>query len=172
VFHLTSDGRMLTFETLGPGDPIAAVAALAGSRYPAHVEASSAATVVWLPREALFALLEHSPAVARGIVADLARRVVDFTTVATSLAMDVPARLAAFLFQRALSTGRSTSSGLVVDIGMTKTDLASALGTVPETLSRALARLRDDGAIEVRGRQVLVKDVGLLARMGSGYSDQ
>lgn len=169
VYHLGADGRELTFETLGSGDPIGVVAALAGSRYPATVEAATDVTIAWLPRDALFELIEAQPKLARTVIADLARRVIIFTEVATTLSMDVPSRLSAFLFQRALASGRTTADGLVVDLGMTKGELASALGTVPETLSRALGRLRDDGVIEVRTRDVLVKDVGALARLGSGY---
>lgn len=169
IYHLGADGRELTFETVTSGEPIGAVAALAGSRYPATVEAATDATIAWLPRETLFELIESQPSVARSLVADLARRVVNFTEVATTLSMDVPSRVAGFLFQRALAGGHTTSDGLVVGLGMTKGELAAALGTVPETLSRALARLRDDGVLEVRGREVVVKDVGALARLGSGY---
>lgn len=172
VYHLGADGRALTFETAGKGEAIAAVAALAGTRYPATIEASTDATIAWLPREALFELLESHPALARTIVADLANRVVNLTAVATSLSLDVPARLASYLFQRALAVGDPTPAGLVVDLGMTKTELASALGTVPETLSRALGRLRDEGVLVVRARDVIVNDVGALARLGSGYSER
>jgi CRP-like cAMP-binding protein len=171
VYHLNADGRAITFETAGAGEPIAAVAALAGARYPANVEAATPVTVAWLDREALFDLMEEQPAVARAMVSDLATRVLDFTAVVTSMSMDVPSRLAAYLFQRSLAVGRTTPAGLLVDLGMSKAELASSLGTVPETLSRALARLRDDGVLEVRTRDVLVKDVGALARMGSGYSE-
>ena len=171
VYHLGADGRVLTFETTGKGSPLGAVAALAGTRYPATIEATTAATIAWLPREALFDLIESRPALLRALVTDLANRVVNMTAVATSLSLDVPSRLAAYLFQRALAVGEPTSAGLIVGLGMTKTELASALGTVPETLSRALARLRDDGVLEVRARDVLVRDVGALARLGSGYSE-
>lgn len=172
VYHLGADGRALTFETAGKGEAFAAVAALAGTRYPASIEAATDAVVAWLPREALFGLIESRPALARSVVADLANRVVNLTAVATSLSLDVPARLAAYLFQRALAVGDSTPTGLVVDLGMTKAELASALGTVPETLSRALARLRDEGVLEVRARDVVIRDVGALARLGSGYSER
>jgi CRP-like cAMP-binding protein len=172
VYHLGADGRALTFETAGKGEAVAAVAALAGTRYPATIEAATDAVIAWLPRESLFALIESRPQLARTIVADLANRVVNLTAVATSLSLDVPARLAGYLFQRALAVGDSTAAGLVVDLGMTKSELASALGTVPETISRALARLRDDGVLDVRARDVIVKDVGALARLGSGYSER
>ena len=171
VYHSGADGRELTFETAGSGDAVAAVAALSGSRYPASIEAATDTRIAWLPRQALFELIETQPAVARSLVADLAARVVNLTSVATALSMDVPARLAAYLFQRFLAVGRVTADGLVIDLGMSKTDLASALGTVPETLSRAFARLRDDGVVEVRGRTVVVLDVRALAQMGSGYSE-
>lgn len=171
VYHLGADGRELTFETVGAGEPIAAVAALAGSRYPANIEAATDATIAWLPREALFEMIEAQPALARSLVADLASRVLNLTAVATTLSMDVPSRLAGFLFQRSLAAGMATPEGLVVELGMSKTELASALGTVPETLSRAFARLRDEGVVEVRGHDVIVLDVGALARTGSGYTE-
>lgn len=171
AFYLGADGKQITFETMETGDPIAAVAALAGARYPAHVEAATPATIAELPSEELFALLEHEPQVARTLIADLAGRVVNFTSVIHTLALDVPSRLARYLFQRALQTGSPTSRGLDIDLGMKKGELALALGTVPETLSRAFAKLKDEGLVEVHGARVTILDVRALATLGSGYEE-
>lgn len=171
VFHMGADGKQITFEDLGASDPIAAVAALAGGRYPANIEASTDGTIAWLPRESLYTLLAAEPAVAQSLIAGLASKVVNFTAVVQTLALDVPSRLARYLFQKALASGETTTEGLRVDLGMTKTELAASLGTVPETLSRAFARLRDEEIVEVQGRTVIVFDVGALARMGSGYEE-
>lgn len=172
IYHLGAEGRELTFETVSTGEPIAAVAALAGTRLPATIEAATQATVAWLPREAIFELIESQPAVVRTLITDLANRVANYTAVASSFSLDVPARLAAYLFQRALSSGQPVEGGLLVDLGMSKSELASALGTVPETLSRALGRLRDEGVLSVRTKDVLVRDVGALAKLGAGYSEE
>jgi CRP/FNR family transcriptional regulator, dissimilatory nitrate respiration regulator len=172
IYHLGADGRLITFETLEAGDPVAAVAALAGGRYPAHAETVTPATVAWLSRDALFDLLEAEPAVARDLMTDLANRVVNFTAVVQTLALDVPARLARYLFQRALAVGSPKPGGLEVDLGMPKSELASALGTVPETLSRAFGKLRDEGLVEVHGKRVTVLDVRGLAALGSGYAEE
>ena len=111
------------------------------------------------------------PAIAPLDGADLGCRLVNLSSVVQTLALDVPARLARYLFQRSLAVGEATAEGLRVSLGMPKSDLAASLGTVPETLSRALGRLRDDGILEVRGNDVLVLDVGALARLGSGYEE-
>ncbi len=171
VFHLQADGRSITLETVESGEPFAAVAALAGGRNPANVEAATDATIAWLDREALFTLMAEEPAVARSLIADLASRVVNLTAVVQTLALDVPGRLARYLFQRALAVGEATPEGLKVSLGMSKAELAASLGTVPETLSRAFARLRDDDVVAVRGADVIVFDVGALARLGSGYDE-
>lgn len=171
VFHLGADGRSITFESVGAGEPVAAFAALAGSRYPATAETATPATIAWIDRGDVLGLATDDAAVARDIIADLAGRVVDFTSVVTTLSLDVPARLARYLFHRALAAGTATPEGLVVDLGMTKTELAAALGTVPETLSRALGRLKEQDLVTVRAREVVIHDVGALARLGSGYEE-
>lgn len=171
VFHLGADGRSITYETVDSGGALAAVAALAGGRYPATIDAATAVTVAWLPREALFELMTAEPTVSRTMIADLASRVVNLTSVVQTLALDVPARLARYLFQRSLAVGEATGDGLRVSLGMSKSELAASIGTVPETLSRALGRLRDENILEVRGSDVLIFDVGALARLGSGYEE-
>jgi CRP/FNR family transcriptional regulator len=156
-------------ETVEAGAAVTPVAALAGSRYPAMVDAATPATIAWLPRAALFEVLDDEPAIARALIADLSERVVNLTNVVQTLALDVPARLARYLFQRSLAVGETTAEGLRVTLGMPKMELAASLGTVPETLSRALGKLRDEGVLTVRGAEVIVLDVGALARLGSGY---
>jgi CRP/FNR family transcriptional regulator len=171
VFHLGADGRTILLESMDRGDAFLAVAALSGGRYPAHADAATPSTIAWFTREDVFGLLTTEPAVAEAIIADLADRVVNLTRVVQTLALDVPGRLARYLFQRSLAAGEATTDGLLVSLGMSKTDLAASLGTVPETLSRALGKLRDDGVIEVRGADVVVLDVGALARLGSGWEE-
>lgn len=171
VFYLGADGRQITFETVASGEPLAAVAAIAGARYPANIEATTAATVACIPTEALFDLLSAEPQVARTLITDLAGRVVNFTSVVTTLALDVPGRVSRYVFQRALQSGHPTSQGLEVTLGMKKGELAMALGTVPETLSRAFARLKEDGILEVHGQTVTIFDMRALAALGSGYEE-
>ncbi len=171
VFSLSPEGRRVTLESVGAGEPLGALAALSGGRYPFNIDAATPGTIAWLPRKALLDLIARQPDVARDLISDLAGRVVHFTSVVQTLTLDVPSRLARYLFQRALQTGKPAPSGLQVDLGMRKNELAEALGTVPETLSRAFARLKADGILVVRGSEVTVLDIRALAALGSGFSE-
>jgi CRP-like cAMP-binding protein len=171
VYALSPEGRRVTLETIASGEPLGALAALSGGRYPYNIEATTPATIAWLTRQALFDLLAAEPDVARDLITDLAGRVVHFTGMVQTLTLGVPSRLARYLFQRALQTGRKTPAGLELDLGMRKTELAEALGTVPETLSRAFAKLKGEGVLTMSGSTVTVLDVRLLAALGSGMGD-
>jgi CRP/FNR family transcriptional regulator len=171
VYYAGADGRQITFETIETGEPFGAVGALAGTRHPANVDAATAATVALVPAQALFALLDAEPNVARTLIADLAGRVVSFTGVVANLSLDVQGRVARYVLHRALKGGRPTSRGLEVSLGMKKGELAMALGTVPETLSRAFSKLAADGVMEVSGQLVTILDMRALAALSSGYEE-
>ncbi|NTW29360.1 MAG: Crp/Fnr family transcriptional regulator [Coriobacteriia bacterium] len=171
IYHLNASGRQITFETAETGDPVAAVAALAQSRFPANIETATSGTIASVPAKSLYTLLDEEPAIARTLITDLANRVVNFTSVVSTLTLDVPSRVAGYLFQRALQTGKPVRGGLDVDLGIKKGELATALGTTAESLSRAFAKLRDDGVLEVQGQRVTVFDVHALAELASGYTE-
>jgi len=98
-------GDACPIETAEPGEPTrrTRTSLLRVGRYPFNIDAVTSGTIAWLPRQALFALLDLEPGVARDLVSTSPGRVVHFTSVVQSLTLDVPSRLARYLFQRALS---------------------------------------------------------------------
>ena len=72
---------------------------------------------------------------------------------------DVPSRLARYLLD--LARGRQAA----VELPISKSQLASNLGTVSETLSRTLRKLSDDDLIRVTGKRVEVLDVERLEEL-------
>ena len=171
-YQLSADGRRLLFKAGGRGDHVGFVPAVAGSRHSFYFEATSAATVAWFPRAALLTLMDEEPAVGRALLTMFADWLNLSMHTNRTLALDVPSRVANYLFGRCLAVGRSVPEGLSVALGMSKTDLASYLNTAPETLSRAFAKLTAEGLVEVRGRSVIVRDVGGLARRGEGLFEE
>jgi len=72
---------------------------------------------------------------------------------------EVPGRLASYLVYLAREQGRDEE----VTLPVSKGQLASLLGTIPETLSRILAKMSGNGLITVHGRSIRLRDLeGLM----------
>lgn len=127
-------------------------------------QAWSLATVAELPREPLWALLAHHPALARRFIQGLAREVQALAVNTHELMhKDAPARLAQWLHERC-ETARNGAQA-VVQLPMRKRDIASQLAITPETLSRLMRTFTRQGVIEVAGYTVRVLDVPALGRL-------
>ena len=170
-YQLSADGHHLLFKAGERGDNVGLPATISGGRYPFYFEAATDCRIAWFRRGDLFELLDAEPQVAVGMLMKFADWLMDVLRTNRNLAMDVPSRVANYLFGRAMAAGTPSPEGLSVPLGLYKSDLASYLNTVPETLSRAFATLSSEGLIEVHGRTIIVLDVGGLARRGEGLGE-
>jgi CRP/FNR family transcriptional regulator len=162
VFKLSPKGREQTLMIMGRGDPIGEVAVLSGEAYPASAEALEPSEVLYIPRQAFLDLVAREPEVAMRLLAALSERLRSFASLIEDLSLkDVSERLAAHL----LSLAGKDPSERVVQLDLSKSQLAAAVGTVPETLSRAFQQLARAGAVRTKGRTVHIEDRALLERV-------
>jgi CRP/FNR family transcriptional regulator, dissimilatory nitrate respiration regulator len=162
VFKSSSQGRAQTLMIMGPGEPIGEVAALSGESYPATAETLETTETFYIPRDAFVELIRSQPEVALRLLAELSARLRAFASLIEDLSLKgVTERLAAYLLALASESG----PGETLELGISKGELAAAVGTVPETLSRAFQQLRRAGAAETKGRRVVIKDRALLERV-------
>ena len=166
IFKLASDGKEQILHIPAHGEPFGEVPVFAGERFPAYAEALEDSQALFFPRPAFVSLIKKNPALVLNMMAVLARRLRRFTGMIESLSLkEVPGRLAAhFLY---LSERKEGSEELRLDIS--KNQLASLLGTIPETLSRILARMTKEGLIETVGqRQIRILDRAGLEELAEG----
>jgi CRP/FNR family transcriptional regulator len=157
VFRPGARGREQILHVVHPGESFGEAAIFDGRPFPACAQTIEASTLIAVPAEAFLGLLRGDSALTLRLLGGLAlwvRRLVDL--VEDLSLRDVQARLAGFLLREAAARSLDLRSGARIPIGTTKALLARRLGTVGETLSRALHKLQKDGAIRVSGRDVLV----------------
>lgn len=151
VFKLSLDGKEQILHIVGAKELLGAVSAFAGSPYPAHADAMESTKAFFLPRKKFLELIKKEPSVVMNMMANLSMRLQHFTKMIEDLSLkEVPGRLAAYLLYLCNRTG----CGDTIEIDISKGQLASLLGTIPETLSRILRKMSKKGILEVRGRNV------------------
>ncbi len=162
ISKLSPEGKEQILHLIGPGDPFGEVPMFAGGFFPANAVAIEDTELLFFSRERFVEMIARQPALAMNMLAFLAQRLIHLTRLVENLSLkDVNERLAAYLLS--LSEDQKTPGEVSLDIN--KGQLASLLGTIPETLSRILTRLHNDGLIEVSGRKIRIANRQALQMM-------
>jgi len=166
IYKLSPEGKEQILHVFGPGEAFGEVPVFSGRHFPAYAEAIEPSLVLFFPKEKFISLIKSEPMLALGMLADLSRRLRYFANLIENLSLkEVPGRLAAHLLY--LSERQEDSNELTLDLN--KTQLASLLGTIPETLSRILARMTKEGLIELLdNRQVRILDRESIEELANG----
>ncbi len=153
IFKLSPDGKEQILHIFGPGEPIGEVPVFAGENFPANAEAMEKSRLLFFPRDSFINLIKKNPSIAMNLLAILSKRLRRFTSLIEDLSLkEVPGRLAAYLLY--LSNQKSGAQEL--ELTITKTQLASLLGTIPETLSRILGKMSSQDLIESDGKRIRI----------------
>jgi CRP/FNR family transcriptional regulator len=166
ILKLSVEGKEHILHIFESGEPFGEVPVFAGEQFPAHAEAIAESRLLFFPIEDFINLIKQVPSLALNMLATLSARLRQFTIKIEHLSLkEVPGRLAAYLLYLSDERGEQDS----VHLSISKQQLASLLGTIPETLSRILAKMAKDGFIEMDGRHIVIIDrprLEELATMG------
>jgi CRP/FNR family cyclic AMP-dependent transcriptional regulator len=116
-----------------------------------------------IERRDLEALVRSSPEVGLRLARMLAAQLMLMEDRWADMAeKEVSARLAGVLYMLAESEGVMTSEGPIIPTRYTHHQLASMIGAQREAVTRAFAELQEGGCVEVKRRQVYIKDFDVL----------
>ena len=161
IYRTTADGQESVVHVFTRGDSFAEAAIFAGGQYPVSAAAASASRLLSIPAKPFLEVIEREPAVARNMLAAMSRHLRRLVTRLEQLqSHSATERVATFLVSLIHDGHGAQDLRLPID----KALLAARLGMQPETLSRALARLRKSG-IEIEGERIHVPDVERLRQL-------
>jgi CRP/FNR family transcriptional regulator len=166
IFKTSLEGKEQILHIYGPGNPFGEVPVFSGSKFPANALALVASRILFLPRKAFVDLIARHPSLSMNMLGELSMRLRQFTVQIENLSLkEVPSRLASYLIY--LAREQNTADRVTLEIS--KGQLASLLGTIPETLSRIFAKMSALSLIQVKGKQIALLDpAGLEALATTG----
>lgn len=165
IFKLSPEGKEQILHFAGPGESFGEVPVFAGGHFPAHAETIEKSRLFFFPRQFFLDLIKNDPSLAMNMLAELSMRLRRFTRLVEELSLkEVPGRLAAHLLYL---SGSKVDSG-ELELSITKGQLASLLGTIPETVSRILGRMSSQGLIKVQAKRIAILDRQALEDIAAG----
>jgi len=165
VFKTSPEGKEQILHLFETGECFGEVAVFTGQGYPANAQAESKSSLLYFPRAGFVELIRKEPSLALNMLAVLSMRLRRFAGLIEGLSLkEVPGRLAAYLLY--LSEKEKDACDLKLDIS--KGQLASLLGTIPETLSRILNKLNRLDLIQSDGSKITIVDRTALEELAAG----
>ncbi|PIE66886.1 MAG: transcriptional regulator [Deltaproteobacteria bacterium] len=155
IFKTSLDGKEQILHIYGPGNPFGEVPVFSGSRFPANAQALVKSQVIFLPRTDFVRLIAEHPSLSMNMLGELSMRLRQFTMQIENLSLkEVPSRLASYLTVLAEEQEGTDE----ISLSISKGQLASLLGTIPETLSRIFAKMTAQKLIRVEGKKIHILD--------------
>jgi len=156
VHRVSAAGKEQVIHVFRPVESFAEAALASAGGYPADARATEASAVVLVPKRDFVALLRSRPELALRMLGSMSQHLRVIVGLLDDLSLkDTETRVANWLLKQCPQPLGSGS--IVIELDRTKRVLAAELGATSETLSRTLAKFRDQGLIRVSGKTITVK---------------
>jgi len=164
IFKLSAKGDEQILHLYGPGETFGEAAMWGRGNYPAWADVTSDATLLAVTLQVLRRSIRDNAELAMGMLAGLSAKLREFNQLIEQLSLkEVPARLAGLLLVESRRAG-----SWKFRLRQTKRQLAAQLGTIPETLSRALGKMKAAGLIDVSGSKITLLKIDALEELADG----
>lgn len=183
-FYVVRDGRMQlsvsnaegvvkVLEIISPGGAFGHAVMFLRDPYPVDATALIDTHLVFVPATAVDRILDGDPAMARLMLASMAKRLqAKVQDIAALSLQSATQRIVAYVLGAMRDDGMRSGPSATVELPALKQVLASRLGMTPETFSRAMRTLSGAGLLSVDGSTVTIPDVGALDAYVTGATSK
>jgi CRP-like cAMP-binding protein len=163
-------GKDVVLGVISPGEMLGEVAAFNGKPYPATAQAMEPTVVASIHRDEYLRLLKQYPTLALRVIEELGHRLREAQDTIKSMALErVERRIARILLKLAATTGSSSEEGIVIQMPLTRQDIAEMAGTTVETAIRTMSKFRKRGLVQTKRGRVIILEPHQLVRIAEEF---
>ena len=168
ITKLSHEGKEVILEVISPTDIFGGVAVIKGFPYPANAIAMEDAEVLKISRKNLLRLVDRFPNLMYCMAMQMGERMKSSYDSLKNIALErVEARIAALLLKLAGKVGVESKHGTVIDMRLTKQDVADMVGTTVETSIRTFSKFKKQDLVSEVDGKIVIKDKESLAAFSS-----
>jgi CRP/FNR family transcriptional regulator len=165
VYKNSPQGKEYIYRIAKPGEFLGYRALLSEEYYAGTATVLEDANICFIPKDYFFNVLQKDPTFMRKMVKAISHEMGVLETKLAELAQkSVRERLAGTLLMLKDTYGIEGEGNALIDIALSREDLANIVGTATETVIRLLSEFKGDGLISFEGKRIRVLEPRKLAR--------
>jgi CRP/FNR family transcriptional regulator len=169
LYKISPEGKEQILHVVSAPDAFAEAALFLEGSYPAFAEALAESQLLFFPKKDFVQLIERNPQLSINMIVSLSQFLRRFASLIEELSLkEVSSRVAKYLIDLSLKSSKEEKDRSEVELDLSKSQLASKLGTISETLSRTLTKMRAKRVIDVKKNRIRILNRELLEEMASG----
>ncbi|MCC7125337.1 MAG: Crp/Fnr family transcriptional regulator, partial [Acidobacteria bacterium] len=161
--QLTPEGHQVLLRLVAPSEAFGGIAAFGGAAYPVTAEAVTASAALEWPGRVMAGLMERHPRLAINALRFVSARLHELQVQYRQLATEkVERRIARALLRLVEQAGRRVESGVLIDLPLSREDIAQMTGTTVYTVSRVISRFEGEGVLEAGRQRMVIRNAPAL----------
>lgn len=158
LLQVTPEGNQVLLRFIAPGEIFGGVAFLGEATYPVSAQAVSDCTAASWNGETMAQLMKQFPTIAFNAMQHMADRIKELQDRVRELSTErVERRIANALLRLVQQTGQKTPEGVLINLPLSRQDLAEMTGTTLYTVSRTLRRWEQEGIVDSGRERVVIR---------------
>lgn len=155
--QLTLEGHQVIVHFFGPGQGVGIIAALGQFAYPLTAETVEDSLFLVWDSALMNQLMEKYPRLAINAARMLANRFRELQDRYRELSTErVERRIARTLLRLAKQLGKKVDDGVLINMPLSRRDLAEMTGTTLYTVSRTISKWEQDGLVKTAREQIII----------------
>ena len=169
LFKVSPEGKEQILHIVSAPDAFAEAALFLEGNYPAFAEAMTDCQLLYFPKRDFVQLIEKNPQLSINMIVTLSHYLKRFASLIEELSLkEVSSRIAKYIIDLSMKSSKEGKSPKEVELDLSKTQLALKLGTISETLSRTLAKMKAKKIIDVKKNKIIILNREALEELASG----
>lgn len=170
-------GRMASPEyinkVVGPGEFFGFKALIKGAHYNYFAKTLKSCEVHVFPKDSITQVMNGPNTLMKMVLTQMARDLENNESIGQlHYLASVQERIAYQLVLLSDKFGVPTAGGTSLNLRLTRNELAQLAGTINESLSRHLTEFKDEGIIDLNGKEIIIKDRDSLAARSGNFKHE
>jgi CRP-like cAMP-binding protein len=169
LYKVSPEGKEQIIHVISPPESFAEASIFLKGSHPFYAETLSDCQLLFFPKRDFHTVIKKSSRLSSNMTIVLSHYVKRYASLIEDLSLkEVPSRIARYLLDLGVKQSKEGKGSEEVEIDLTRSQLASRLGTMRETLSKNLAKMKAKGIIDVKKNSIAILNREALEKLASG----